>query len=117
MEEFLQSWCLKEEKQVCDNRQRANTVMAVGLNNWTRLSCFGRHLHIAIEFTGALSAEDYVTISCLNPVLQIFNHDILQVKENDTDLTKTINNSILEYLNSKYEDPEVEELNKSGSYA
>ncbi|KAL7857574.1 hypothetical protein SRHO_G00164730 [Serrasalmus rhombeus] len=44
------------------------------------------------------------------PVLQLFNSDILQVKENDTDLTKTIINSTLEYLNSKYEDPEVEEL-------
>ncbi|KAI4903024.1 hypothetical protein NFI96_010063 [Prochilodus magdalenae] len=63
-----------------------------------------------LEFTDALSAEDYVTVSCLEPVLQLFNSDILQVKENDTDLTKTIKNSILEYLNSMYEDPEVEEL-------
>ncbi|KAL7869383.1 hypothetical protein AOLI_G00133710 [Acnodon oligacanthus] len=42
--------------------------------------------------------------------IELFITDVLQVKENDTDLTKTIKNSILEYLNSKYEDPEVEEL-------
>ncbi|KAI4885812.1 hypothetical protein NFI96_022422 [Prochilodus magdalenae] len=111
LREFLQSWCLKEEKQVCVTTDSGpNVVKAIELNNWTRLSCFGHRLHIAIEFTDALSAEDYVTASCLKPVLQLFNSDILQVRENDTDLTKTIKNSTLEYLNSKYEDPEVEEL-------
>lgn len=64
-----------------------------------------------VEFTDALSAEDYVTVSCLKPVLQLFNSNILLVKESDTDLTKSIKSSILEYLNSKYEeDPVVVEL-------
>ncbi|KAL7824766.1 hypothetical protein SRHO_G00344380 [Serrasalmus rhombeus] len=217
LREFLQSWRLKEENQVCVTTDSgANVVKAVKLNNWSRLSCFGHRLHIAIErslkdtrvdravsvgkkivsafshswkrqralqevqrdmglpqhklvtetptrwgskqkmiqrlleqekaitqvlaadrstrhlvptwqdievldsvnkalgplleFTNALSAEDYVTVSCLKPVLQLFSSDILQVKENDTDLTKTIKNSVLDYLNSKYEDPEVDEL-------
>lgn len=26
----------------------ANVVKVIALNNWTRLSCFGHHLHIAI---------------------------------------------------------------------
>uniref|UniRef100_A0AAR2KWN2 BED-type domain-containing protein n=1 Tax=Pygocentrus nattereri TaxID=42514 RepID=A0AAR2KWN2_PYGNA len=210
LREFLQSWRLKEENQVCVTTDSgANVVKAVKLNNWSRLSCFGHRLHIHIflakavsvgkkivsafshswkrqralqevqrdmglpqhklvtetptrwgskqkmiqrlleqekaitqvlaadrstrhlvptwqdievldsvnkalgpllEFTNALSAEDYVTVSCLKPVLQLFSSDILQVKENDTDLTKTIKNSVLDYLNSKYEDPEVDEL-------
>ncbi|XP_042079841.1 E3 SUMO-protein ligase ZBED1-like [Haplochromis burtoni] len=47
LKEFLSSWNLQEEKQVCvttDNE--ANIVKAVALNNWTRLSCFGHCLHI-----------------------------------------------------------------------
>ncbi|KAL6474714.1 hypothetical protein MHYP_G00157540 [Metynnis hypsauchen] len=50
MEEFLQSWCLKEEKQVCVTTDSgANIVKAIELNNWTRLSCFEHRLHVAIE--------------------------------------------------------------------
>ena len=36
-----------------------------------------------VEFTDALSAEDYVTVSCLKLVLQLFNSDILLAKETD----------------------------------
>ncbi|KAJ3610146.1 hypothetical protein NHX12_022240 [Muraenolepis orangiensis] len=58
----------------------------------------------------ALFAEKYVTLSCLKPVLQLFNSELLQGKDEDTDLTKTINSSILDYLNTKYKEPEIEEL-------
>ncbi|XP_036416323.1 zinc finger BED domain-containing protein 4-like [Colossoma macropomum] len=52
LKEFLQSWCLKEEKQVCVTTDSgANVVKAIELNNWTRLSCFGHRLHIAFERT------------------------------------------------------------------
>jgi len=49
LREFLQSWRLEEDKQVCVTTDSgANIVKAVALNNWTRLSCFGHRLHIAI---------------------------------------------------------------------
>lgn len=49
LREFLQSWHLNEEKQVCVTTDSgANVVKALRLNDWTRLSCFGHRLHIAI---------------------------------------------------------------------
>lgn len=63
-----------------------------------------------LEFTDKFSAEDYVTISCVKPVLQIVCNNILQAKENDTDLTKTIKKSVLDYMTSSYGDTVTEEL-------
>lgn len=40
------------------------------------------------DFTDALSAEHYVSVSYLNPVLHLFNTSILTEKENGTQLTK-----------------------------
>lgn len=49
LKEFLQSWHLNKEKQVCITMDSgANVIKACRLNNWTRLSCFGHRLHIAI---------------------------------------------------------------------
>ncbi|XP_024859016.1 E3 SUMO-protein ligase ZBED1-like [Kryptolebias marmoratus] len=63
------------------------------------------------EFTDALSAENYVTVSCLKPVLELFKSDLLQPKDGETDLTRKIKGSIAEYLDKKYgEDPEVMEM-------
>nr|XP_054606785.1 E3 SUMO-protein ligase ZBED1-like [Nothobranchius furzeri] len=217
LKEFLSSWNLQEEKQVCVTTDSgANVVKAVALNNWTRHSCFGHRLHIAIErsvkdqridravgvrkkivgafghswkrqralqavqkelglpehklitecctrwgskqrmiqrlleqekaitqvlaadkttrhlmltwqdiqvldsvsaalsplleFTDAFSAEEYVTISCVKPVLQMFNNDLLKVKESDTPLTKDIKTAILDYMNKSYKDSITERL-------
>lgn len=63
-----------------------------------------------LEFTDTFSAEDYATISCVKPVLQIVCNNILQAKENDTDLMKTIKKSVLEYMTSSYGDTVTEEL-------
>lgn len=56
LKQFLQEWNLDEEKQVClTTDSGANIVKAVSLNMWTRLSCFGHCLHIAIgKFTLSL---------------------------------------------------------------
>ncbi|KAK7938916.1 hypothetical protein WMY93_002242 [Mugilogobius chulae] len=215
--EFLTSWDLQEEKQVCVTTDSgANVVKAIALNNWTRISCFGHRLHIAIErsvkdprieravgvgkkivaafghswkrqralhaaqkelglpehklitecctrwgsrqrmiqrlleqekaiaqvlaadkttrhlmltwqdievldsvntalsplleFTDAFSAEEYVTIPCVKPVLQIFNNDLLKVNENDTQLTKDIKTAILDYMNKSYKDTVTERV-------
>ncbi|XP_041837691.1 E3 SUMO-protein ligase ZBED1-like [Melanotaenia boesemani] len=63
------------------------------------------------EFTDALSAENYVTVSCLKPVLELFKSDLLQPKDSDTDLTRNIKSSVAEYLGKKYEeDPDLMEM-------
>ncbi|XP_019206021.1 zinc finger BED domain-containing protein 1-like [Oreochromis niloticus] len=223
LKEFVSSWNLQEEKQVCVTTDNgANIVKAVALNNWTRLSCFGHRLHIAIErsvkdprieravgvgkkivaafghswkrqralqaaqkelglpehklitecctrwgskqrmiqrlleqekaitqvlaadkttrhlmltwqdievldsvstalsplleFTDAFSAEEYVTISCVKPVLQMFNNDMLKVKEGDTELTKDIKTAILDYMNKSYKDSVTEGLVNMASF-
>ncbi len=51
-----------------------------------------------------------VTVSCLKPTIHLFNSELLQGKAEDTDLTKTIKSSILDYMNTKYGDLEVQEL-------
>lgn len=42
------------------------------------------------DFTDALSAEDYVSVSCIKPVLHVFRSSLLQPEEEDTELTKKI---------------------------
>ena len=49
LRESLESWGLDEELMVCITTDNgANVVKAVGLNDWTRLQCFGHRLHLAI---------------------------------------------------------------------
>ncbi|XP_018956243.2 E3 SUMO-protein ligase ZBED1-like [Cyprinus carpio] len=63
-----------------------------------------------LDFTDALSSENYVTVSCLKPTLHLFNSELLQGKDEDTDLNRKIKSSILDYMNTKYGDQEVQEL-------
>lgn len=62
------------------------------------------------EFTDALSSESYVSVSYVKPVLHIFNTSILAAKEQDSDLTKSMKIKILNYMNTKYDDPVTQEL-------
>lgn len=62
------------------------------------------------DFTDALSGERYPTVSYLKPTLHLFNTDILKNKVTDTELTKTIKEGILKYLNEKYDDPTTDDL-------
>ncbi|CAL9703629.1 unnamed protein product [Knipowitschia caucasica] len=62
------------------------------------------------EFTDALSSDCYVSVSYVKPVLHVFNTCVLAAKEQESDLTKSIKKKILDYLNSKYDDPATQEL-------
>ncbi len=62
------------------------------------------------EFTEALSGERYVSVSYVKPVLHLMNTSILAAKEEDSDLTKSIKMNILEYMNTKYDNPATQEL-------
>ena len=63
-----------------------------------------------LEFTGALSWEEYVSVSYIKPVLHLFNNIVLAAADDETELTKAMKRVILEYLNEKYSDPEMVDL-------
>ena len=67
-------------------------------------------LHPLQEFTDALSGEGYVSVSYVKPVLHLLKTSVLTEKEGDTDLTKDIKAKILDYMNTKYDDPATQEL-------
>lgn len=64
------------------------------------LELVSKALSPLLEFTDALSGEQVVTISYLKPVMSLFNSEVLAVKCDDTELTKKIKETILEYLNT-----------------
>lgn len=63
-----------------------------------------------MEFTDALSGEKYVSVSYVKPVLHLFNHEILKSQDDESPLTRTIKEGILNYLNDKYDDNTTEKL-------
>ena len=62
------------------------------------------------DFTDMLSGEKKVTVSAIRPVLHILKTKVLKVCEDDTDLTETIKQRVLDYLLRKYDDPDIDEL-------
>lgn len=54
------------------------------------------------DFTDMLSADNFVTMSAILPVLHILQQEVLVEKENDTQLTKDIKARIRTYLEKKY---------------
>lgn len=56
-------------------------------------------LSFIVEFTDALSREQYVSVSYLKPVLSLLNKQALKLQDYDGRLTKNIKVSILEFLN------------------
>ena len=67
-------------------------------------------LNPLVEFTDALSGEAHVSVSCVKPVLQLFNTEVLKPGEDDTELTKAIKTTITTYLNEKYDDAATDDL-------
>lgn len=53
---------------------------------------------------------DYVSVWSLKPVLTLLNTTLLLIKEDKSDLTKSLKNEMLEYINEKYEDADTQEL-------
>ncbi|XP_045899560.1 uncharacterized protein LOC123967495 [Micropterus dolomieu] len=74
------------------------------------LESVSKSLGQLLNFTDALSGVDYVSVSCVKPVLHLFNTSILLMQEEDTDLTKKLKNEMLDYINVKYEDESTQEL-------
>lgn len=84
--------------------------LILGYQDLDVLESVSKALGPLLEFTDALSGEDYVSVSHIKPVLSLFNTTILAPEEGDTDMTKSLKKKILEYLNSKYEERVTQEL-------
>lgn len=76
------------------------------------LEAVSKALGLLLEFTDALS----VTVSCLKPNLHLFSSELLQEKDEDSDLTKTIKTSVLNYMMTKSSNPDVAELINMASF-
>ncbi|KAK0140282.1 Zinc finger BED domain-containing protein 1 [Merluccius polli] len=74
------------------------------------LDSVNKALKPLVEFTDALSGEGYVTVSFVKPVLHLFHSNILAVQEGDTDLTKSIRATIMDYLMEKFDDVATNDL-------
>ena len=51
-----------------------------------------------------------VSVSFVMPVLHLFRSSILKAQDDESDLTCTIKNKIMTYLDDKYNDPLTQEL-------
>ncbi|XP_060761183.1 E3 SUMO-protein ligase ZBED1-like [Neoarius graeffei] len=67
-------------------------------------------LNALLEFTDSLSSENYVSVSHLKPMLQLFRTQILKPADDETQLTKELKMTVMSYLDEKYTDPITEEL-------
>ena len=86
------------------------------------LSCYRKTSHLVptwqdidvleplADFTNMLSAENFVTMSAILPVLCILRQEILAEAESNTELTKDIKAYILNYLEEKYSPHDISEL-------
>ncbi|XP_061780376.1 E3 SUMO-protein ligase ZBED1 [Nerophis lumbriciformis] len=63
-----------------------------------------------LEFTDSLSGESYVTVSYVKLVLHLFRTDLLNEKDQDTQLTKDLKTTIMTYLDEKYADSATDDL-------
>lgn len=94
---------LKEDKK---NRHLVPTWQDIDV-----LESVNKALSPLMEFTDALSGEDYVSVSYLKPVLHVLNNKVLAPGDDDTEeLTKHMKRAILQYLNEKYADPATDDV-------
>lgn len=92
------------------SEDRNTRHLILGYQDLDVLESVSKALGPLLEFTDALLGEDYVSVSHIKPVLSLFNTTILAPEEGDTDMTKSLKNKILEYLNSKYVERVTQEL-------
>ncbi|XP_019733293.1 zinc finger BED domain-containing protein 1-like isoform X1 [Hippocampus comes] len=74
------------------------------------LESVNKALSPLMEFTDAFPGEEYVSVSYVKPVLHLFKQQILKSQDDDSPLTRTIKEGILNYLHDKYADDATEKL-------
>lgn len=74
------------------------------------LESVNKALKPLVEFTDALSGEQYVTVSFVKPVLHLFQSSLLAQQQQDTALTNELRTTILDYLTEKFDDDATNDL-------
>lgn len=74
---------------------RASRHLVPNYSDLDVLEAVSKALATLMEFTDALSGEQYVTISSVKPVLHILHSRVLAEEEDDVELTKAIKSNIL----------------------
>ena len=104
---------LEQEKAVCkvlgDDRKTSHLIPT--WQDINVLESVNGALGPLRDFTDTLSAENYVTLSALNPVLHILKSEVLVDKDEDTQLTKDMKNHIQSYLKNEYSDTDLCQYN------
>lgn len=103
---------LEQEKAITQvlKEDKKTRHLAPSWQDLDGLESVNRALSPLVEFTDALSGEEYVSVSYLKPVLHLLNTTVLAAAEDDTTVTKRIKGGILQYLNDKYDDPATDDL-------
>lgn len=103
---------LEQEKAISKvlSADRKTRHLAPSWQDIEVLESIHKALNPLVEFTDALSGETHVSVSCVKPVLQLFNKEVLKPGEDDTELTKAIKTTITTYLNEKYDDAATDDL-------
>nr|XP_054603768.1 E3 SUMO-protein ligase ZBED1-like [Nothobranchius furzeri] len=103
---------LEQEKAIAKvlSDDRKNRHLIPSWQDIDVLESVHKALNPLVDFTDALSGEAYVSVSCVKPVLQLFNEEVLKPDDTDTELTKAIKNSVTCYLNEKYDDDVTDDL-------
>ncbi|KAK0145661.1 Zinc finger BED domain-containing protein 1 [Merluccius polli] len=129
LKDALESWGLREPRhwlitetptrsgsrqQMIERVLEQEKAISQDIDVWESVN---KPLSPLMEFTDALSGEEYVSVSYLRPVLHLLNNTVLAHSEDDTDLTKHMKMAILQYLNDKYSDPATTDLLDMASFA
>lgn len=103
---------LEQEKAISKvlSADRKTRHLAPSWQDIEVLESIHKALNPLVEFTDALSGEAHVSVSCVKPVLQLFNTEVMKPGEDDTELTKAIKTTITTYLNEKYDDAATDDL-------
>ena len=70
------------------------------------LEAIEKALSPVADFTDILSAENYVTVSTVVPMMHLLSSEIMAPKEEDVELSSDIKQRLVEYLEGKYTDDE-----------
>lgn len=103
---------LEQEKAISKvlSADRKTRHLAPSWQDIEVLESIHKALNPLVEFTDALSGEANVSVSCVKPVLQLFNTEVLKPEDDETELTKAIKTTITTYLNEKYDDAATDDL-------
>lgn len=92
------AWVLEQEKAIADKKHSH-------LNpSWQDIDLLESVHKAQNPRVDVLSGESYVSVSCVKPVLQLFNEGVLMSEDDDTELTKGTKTAITTYLNDKFND-------------